>query len=55
MYSDVCREELSFCAVFVLYVYYSRGNRSVPKIVDQFMCSCLTVPRINSSYFEEVP
>ena len=30
---------------------YSRGNRSVPKTFDQFICSSLTVPLINSSKF----
>ena len=29
--------------------YYSRGNRSVPKIFDQFIYSRLPAPLINSS------
>ena len=28
---------------------YSCGNRSVPKIFDQFICSSLAVPLINST------
>ena len=27
------------------------GNKSVPKIFDQFICSCLVVPLINSSKY----
>ena len=30
-------------------LFYSRDNRSVPKIFDQFICSSLAVPLINSS------
>ena len=33
------------------FVSYSRGNRSVQKIFDQLISSCLAVPLINSSKF----
>ena len=35
-------------------VSHSRGNRSVPKIFDQFICSSLGVPMIDPQNFEQV-
>ena len=42
-------EKLVFTLLHATFIY-SRGDRSVPKIFDQFICSSLAVPLINSSY-----